>query len=56
MLASESIAKLSLIANDVVFKFILTDKNYKNHLYAKYCEEQNNIDWTTHITKLLTHK
>ena len=47
MLASESIAKLAAVANNVVFKYILTDKNYKSKLLTKYCEERQRVDWNS---------
>lgn len=56
MLASESIAKLALIANNVAFKRILTDENYKSNLYAKYYEERAKIDWTAYAAKSLSQQ
>lgn len=45
MLASESIARLAAIAKNVVFEYILTDKDYKNGLLDKYYKERQQIDW-----------
>lgn len=47
MFASESIARLAKIANNVVFKYILTDKKYKSDLLTRYCEEKQKIDWNS---------
>lgn len=47
LLASESAAKLAEIANDVIFKYILTDQKYKNTLLTKYCEEKQKIVWNS---------
>ena len=51
MFASESIAKLAAISSNVVFKYILTDKKYKQELVIKYCEEQEKIDWKSFAKK-----
>lgn len=51
MLANESIVRLASIARNVVFKYILTDKNYKSELLTKYCEERKRVDWNSYVRR-----
>lgn len=51
MLASESVVRLAAIANNVVFEYILTDKDYKSDLLAKYYKERQRICWDSFAIK-----
>lgn len=45
LIVSKKIEHLSTLANDVIFKRILTNKDYRDDLYSQYCEMTKKIPW-----------
>ena len=37
--------QLAMLANNVIFKYLLTNDNYRKELYSQYCTMEKNIPW-----------
>lgn len=45
LMVSKKIEQLSSLANNVVFKHLLTNDDYRKELYSQYCKMTKNIPW-----------
>lgn len=45
LMASKTVEQLSALANNVIFKQLLINDDYRNNLYSQYCEMAKNIQW-----------
>ena len=45
LVASKTMERLSALSCGVVFKYVLTNSDYRNELYSHYCDLMNDISW-----------
>lgn len=45
LMVSKKIEQLSTLANNVIFKYLLTNDDYRKELYSQYCTMTKNIPW-----------
>ena len=45
LMVSKKIEQLSTLANNVIFKYLLTNDDYRKELYSRYCTMTKNIPW-----------
>ncbi len=56
LMVSKKTEQLSTIANDVIFKCLLTNEAYRKNLYSKYCVLTKNIQWELVVRENLKKK
>lgn len=44
-MVNKKIEQLAMLANNVIFKYLLTNDNYRKELYSQYCTMEKNIPW-----------
>ena len=45
LMVNKKIEQLAMLANNVIFKYLLTNDNYRKELYSQYCTMEKNIPW-----------
>lgn len=51
LIESKKMEDLSMLANNVVFKYILTNNDYRDNLYSQYCELAKKFPWESVINE-----